>query len=85
MVVGMTTATTTGTTTAETTVTIAVISVVAGLTRVATGITVMAITISTITLENAIYVIASTREPTIVHPTKAIAIWNMILPTALRV
>ena len=25
------------------------------------------------------------REPTIVHPTKAIAVWNMILPTALQV
>ena len=54
MVVGTTTAATTGTTTAETTVTIAVIFAVAGLTRVATGITAMAITISAITSENAI-------------------------------
>jgi hypothetical protein len=29
--------------------------------------------------------IASTREPTIVHPTKAIAAWNMTLPMAHRV
>ena len=85
MVVGTTTAATTGMTTAETTVTIAVISAVVELTRVATGIAVMAITISAITSENAICVIASTREPMIVHPMKAIAIWNTILPTALRV
>ena len=85
MVVGTTTATTTGTTTTETTVTIAMISAVTGLTRVATGITVMAITISAITSENVIYAIALTKEPTIVHPMKAIAVWNMILPMALRV
>ena len=85
MVVGMTTATTTGTTTAETTATIAVITAVAGLTRVAIGIAVMAITISAIPLENTICVIASTKEPTIMHPTKAITVWNMILPTALQV
>jgi len=85
MVVRTTIAVATETTTAKTTTIIVVITAVTGLSRVATGITVMAITISTITLENAIYVIASTREPTIVHPTKAIAIWNTILPTALRV
>ena len=93
MVVGTTTATTTGTTTVattgtmidKTTATIAVITVVMGSTRVAIGIAVMAIMISAITSENAIYAIALTKEPTIVHPTKAIAVWNMILPTALRV
>ena len=73
------------TTTVETTATIVMITAVAGLTRVATGIAVMAITISAITSEDAICAIASTREPTIVHPTKAIAVWNMILPTAHRV
>ena len=72
-------------TTAETTVTIAVITAVAGLTRVATRIAVMAIMISAITSENAICAIALTREPTIVHPMKAIAVWNMILPTVLWV
>ena len=82
---GTTTAVTTGTTTAETTATIAVITAVTGSTRGAIGIAVMAITISAITSENAICVIALTKEPTIVHPTKAITIWNMILPTALRV
>jgi hypothetical protein len=44
---------------------------------------VMAITISAITSENTICAIASTREPTIVHPTKAFVVWNTILPTAL--
>ena len=85
MEVGTTTAATSETITVETTVTIAMISTVVGLTRVATGIAVMAITISAITLENAICAIALTKEPTIVHPTKAIAVWNVILPTALRV
>ena len=85
MVVGMTTTATTGTIIDETTATIAVITAVAGSTRGAIGIAVMAITISAIILENTIYAIASTKEPTIVHPTKAIAVWNMILPTALRV
>ena len=85
MMVGMTTAMTTGTTTAETTTIIAVITADIGLTRVATRIAVMAIMISTITSENAIYAIASTREPMIVHPTKAIAVWNTIPPTALWV
>ena len=45
----------------------------------------MAITISAIISENAICAIALTKEPTIVHLTKAIAVWNMILPTALWV
>ena len=85
MVVGTTIIAATRTTTAETTAIIAVITAVAGLSRVATGIAVMAITISAITSENAIYAIALIKEPTIVHPTKAITIWNMILPTALRV
>ena len=84
-VVGTTTAATTRMTTAETTATIVVITTVAGLTRVAIGVTVMAITISAIPSENAICAIALTKEPTIVHPTKAIAVWNMILPTAFRV
>ena len=85
MVVGMTTAATTGTTIDETTAIIAVITTVVGLIKVAIGIAVMAITISAITSENVIYAIALTKEPTIVNPTKAIAVWNMILPTALRV
>ena len=83
--VGMTTTVTTGTTTAETTTIIAVITTVVGLIKVATGIAVMAITISAITSEDVIYVITSTKEPTIVHPMKAITVWNMILPTALWV
>ena len=58
---------------------------VAELIWMATEITAMAITISATTSEDMICVIASTREPTIVHPTKAIAVWNMILPTALWV
>ena len=45
----------------------------------------MAITISAITSEDVICAIASTRESMIVHPMKAIAVWNMILPTAHRV
>ena len=48
----------------------------------ATEITAMAITISAITSEDVICVIASTREPMIVRPMKAIAVWNMTLPTA---
>ena len=83
--VGMTTAATSGTTTAETTTIIATITMATGLIRVATEIAVMAITISAITSEDVICAIASTKEPTIVHPTKAIVVWNMILPTALRV
>jgi hypothetical protein len=54
-------------------------------TRGAIRIAVMAITISAIPSENVICAIALTKEPTLVHPMKAIAVWNMILPTALRV
>ena len=72
-------------TTAEITATITVITTVAGLTRVAIGVAVMAITISAIPSENAISSIALTKEPTIVHPMKAIAVWNMILSMARRV
>jgi hypothetical protein len=82
---GMTTAATTRTTIDETTTTIAVITIVVGSTRVAIGIIVMAITISAIPSENVIYMIALTKETTIMHPMKAIVAWNMILPTALRV
>ena len=85
MVVRTTTAATTGMIIDEKTATIAMITMVAGSTRAAIGIAVMAITISAITSENAICAIASTKEPTIVHPTKAITVWNMILPTALWV
>ena len=81
----MTTAATTGMIIVETTATIAMVTTVAGSTRMAIEITMMAITISAIPSENAIYAVALTKEPTIVHPTKAIAVWNMILPTALRV
>ena len=84
MVIEMTTAidrtiaaTSKTTTTATTTV--------AGLIWMATEVAAMAITISATTSEDVIYVIASTREPTIVHPTRAIAVWNMILPMARRV
>ena len=83
--VGRTTATTFETTTTKTTAIIAAITTVIGLIRMETEITVMAITISAITSEDVICAIASTRESTIVHPTKAIAVWNMILPTAHRV
>ena len=51
----------------------------------ATKIAAMAITISAITSEDVIYAIASTREPMIVHPMKAIDVWNMILPMARQV
>ena len=87
MVVGTTTAVgmTTTMTSRTTTTIIAMITTAIGLIRVATEIAGMAITISAITSENVIYAIASTKEPTIVHPTKAIAVWNMILPTALWV
>ena len=51
----------------------------------ATEIAAMAITIFAITSEDVIYTIASTREPTIVRLTKAIAVWNMILSMARRV
>ena len=82
---GRITATTFEVTTAEITATIAVITTVAGSTRAATGIAVMAIMISTIISENMICAIALTKEPTIVHLMKAIAVWNMILPMALWV
>ena len=80
----MTSAATTGTIIDEITATIAMITTVVGSTTVAIGIVVMAIAISAIPSENAIYAIASTREPTIVHPMKVIAVWSTILPTALR-
>ena len=73
------------TTTAGTTVTIAVITAVAGLIQMVIEIAAMAITISAITSEDAIYALASTREPTIERPMKVIAVWNMTLPTARRV
>ena len=44
----------------------------------------MAITISAITSVDAIYALASTREPTIEHPTKAIAVWSTTLPMVHR-
>ena len=72
-------------TTAEITAIITAVTTVAGLIRIATGIAVMAITISAATSGNAICAIASTREPTIEHPTKVIAVWNMTLPTACQV
>ena len=72
-------------TTTEITATIAVITTVAGLIQMAIEIAAMAITISAITSVDVICVLASTREPTIVHPMKAIAVWNMTLPTARRV
>ena len=72
--VGMTTVATSRTTTAETTAIITVITAVTGLSRVATRIAVMAIMISAIPSENVICVIALTKEPMIVHPTKAIAV-----------
>ena len=65
--------------------TTAATTTVAGLIWMATEIAAMAITISATSSEDVICVIASTREPTIVHPTRAIAVWNMILPTAHRV
>ena len=71
---GMTTTATTGTIIDETTTIIAVITAVAGSTRVAIGIAMMAIMISAIPSENVIYAIALTKEPTIMHPTKAIAV-----------
>ena len=73
------------TTAAGTTATITVITTVAGLIQMAIEIAAMAITISAITLVDAICELASTREPTIERPTKVIAVWNMTLPTAHRV
>jgi predicted RND superfamily exporter protein len=66
-------------------VTIAVITTVAGLIQMAIEIAAMTITISAITSVGVIYALASTREPTIVHPMKVIAIWNTTPPTAHRV
>ena len=83
--VGRITATTFEMTTAEKTATIAVITTVIGLTQMAIEIATMAITISAITSVDVTYALASTREPTIVHLMKAIAVWNMTLPTARRV
>ena len=78
--VGTTTAATSGMITAGTTVIIAVITTVAGLIQMAIEIAAMAITISAITSVDATCVVASTREPTIEHPTKAIAVWSMTQP-----
>jgi hypothetical protein len=72
-------------TTAKITVTIAVITTVIGLIQMAIEITAMAIMISAITSVDMICVLASTREPTIVHPMKAIAVWSMTPPTVRRV
>jgi len=72
-------------TTAEITATIAVITTVAELVQMAIEIAATAITIFAITSADVICVLASTREPTIVHPMKAIAVWSMTPPTALRV
>ena len=73
------------TTAAGTTTTIAAITTVVGLIQMAIEIAAMAITISAITSVDAIYALASTREPTIKRPTKVIAVSNMTLPTARRV
>ena len=80
-----TTAVTSRMITAGTTTIIAAITMVAGLIQMAIEIAVMAIMIFAITSVDAIYTLASTREPTIKHPTKVIAVWNMTLPTARRV
>ena len=79
--VGKTTVMTSGTIIAETTATIAAITTVAGLIQMAIESAAMAITISAITSVDAICALASTREPTIEHPMKAIAVWSMTLPT----
>ena len=65
----------------KTTATIAAITAVVGLIQMAIEITAMAITISAITSVDAICALASTRELMIEHPTKAIAVWSMTLPT----
>ena len=83
MVARMTTAV--GTITAGTTATIATITTAVGLIQMAIKIAAMATTISAITSVDVIYVLASTREPMIVHPMKAIAVWSMTPPTAHRV
>ena len=83
--IGRTTIATSGTIIAVATMTIAAITAVTGLIQMAIEITAMAITISAITSVDAICALASTREPTIEHPTKAIAVWSMTLPTVRRV
>ena len=70
---------------AGTTATITAITTVVELIQMAIGIAVMAITISAITSVDAICALASIKEPTIEHPTKAIAVWSMTLPTVHRV
>ena len=82
---GRITATTFKVTTAEITATIAVITTVAGLIQMAIEIAAIAITISAITSVDVICVLASTREPTIVHPMKAIAVWSTTPSTVRRV
>ena len=83
--VGGITVTTFEVTTAEITMTIAVITTVAGLVQMAIEIAATAIMIFAITSVDVICVLASTREPTIVHPMKAIAVWSKTLPTVHRV
>ena len=83
--IGTTTVATSGMIIAETTTTIAAITAVVGLIQMAIEIATMAITISAITSVDAICALASTREPMIEHPTKAIAVWSMTLPTVRRV
>jgi hypothetical protein len=82
---GRVTATAFEATTAEITATIAVITTVAGLIQMAIEIAAMAITIFAITSSDVNCALASTREPMIVHPMKAIAAWNMTLPMARQV
>ena len=83
--VGTTTATMSGMITTGTTTTIAAITTVAVLIQMAIEIAAMAIMISAITSVDVTYALASTKEPMIVHLMKAIAVWNMTLPTAHRV
>ena len=83
--VGRTTVAISGTIITKTTATIVAITAVAGLIQMAIEIAAMAITISAITSMDAICALASTRELTIEHPTKAIAVWSMTLPTVCRV
>ena len=74
-----------GTIITKTTATIVVITAVAGLIQMAIEVAAMAIMISAITSVDAICALASTREPMIEHPTKAITTWSMTLPTVHRV
>ena len=83
--IGRTTIAISGTIITKTTATIVAITAVAGLIQMAIEIAAIAITISAITSVDVICVLASTREPTIVHPTKAIAVWSMTPPTVRRV